>query len=200
MTRPPNIFITHHRNIDMDTRLSRLTTRSVNETNEKNAANESSISAAASPAAKVRPARWRDQFAICGLECACFGAARLAFGLWPRVGSKRTQAWLAEVGDNTDRQAAGYLIAYPWPLDGQPLTYIGGVGVKQSHRQQGIGEHLTRQVLAANKTVWLHVREHNRSAIHLYDKLGFQVLKPLSHFYSNGDHALVMLHSSNSQI
>jgi ribosomal protein S18 acetylase RimI-like enzyme len=155
--------------------------------------------AAVLPCLTVRTARWRDQFAICGIECACFGRMRLPFGLWARVGGSGVETWIAEAGieaangKQSGLRAAGYLIAYQWPLDGRPLTYIGGVGVKPAYRQQGIGEQLTRKVLDAGDTVWLHVRDHNRSAIQLYDKLGFHVAKQLSHFYSNGDNALVML-------
>ena len=141
----------------------------------------------------VRIATSRDRGRVRQIECACFGHARLLFGLWQRVGQRvawrDTLTLIAEVNGTP----AGYLIAYPHELEGEPETYIGGVGVLPQYRKRGLGTRLMQAVLAEHISLWLHVRAGNPAAIAMYRRLGMCELQRLIKFYSNGDDALVMV-------
>ena len=63
-------------------------------------------------------------------------------------------------------------------------SWIAGVGVSITHRGQGIGEELMRDVLETARVrglreVLLEVLVQNEPAIRLYDKLGFERLREL---------------------
>lgn len=58
---------------------------------------------------------------------------------------------------------------------------ITNVAVLPSHRKQGIGDRLVREMLALAKEkeiskIMLEVRASNQAAIHLYEKYGFEFL------------------------
>jgi ribosomal-protein-alanine N-acetyltransferase len=123
------------------------------------------------------------------LECACFGRMRWLFGLWPRVGQPGVNTWIAEAAGG---HPVGYLIAYPHKLDGQPVMYVGGVGVAPTYRRRGVGAQLMQALLAEHPSLWLHVRAGNTAAIALYRGLGMRERQRLSHFYSNGEDAILL--------
>jgi ribosomal-protein-alanine N-acetyltransferase len=123
------------------------------------------------------------------MECACFGRARILFGLWQRVTRKDTLSFIAEV----DGGPVGYLIAYHHDLDGQPVLYVGGVGVLPQYRRQGLGKRMMQAVLVGQTPLWLHVRAGNIPAIAMYRQLGMRARQRLCRFYSNGDDALVLV-------
>lgn len=125
---------------------------------------------------------------MCRLEMACFGKARLLFGLWWLIGKPTTHLWVAEEQD----QMIGYVIAYPNEVAGQVLPYIGGVGVSPTRRNAGIGAKMMQAAMSQHPHLWLHVRASNAPAIRLYKKLGFIELKRELEFYSNGEDALVL--------
>ncbi len=139
--------------------------------------------------AMIRPASKSDRTQICWLECACFGWERLLFGLWPRIGRRGISTWIAEVGE----KAAGYSITYYRELDHQMVWYVGGIGVLQPYRHNGIAQQLMAAVFSDHPTLWLHVRATNRAALNLYEKLGMHELRRITRFYSNGDDAIVMV-------
>ena len=136
----------------------------------------------------VRPAVWRDRGVVRRIECACFGRARLLFGLWSRTGGRDAMVWLGEM----DGTPAGYLVAYKKDLDGRPALYVGGVGVLKPFRKSGIGTCLMNAVFAEQYPVWLHVRASNMAAIALYRKLGMCERRRATGFYTSGEDALVM--------
>ena len=136
----------------------------------------------------VRLATRADRWAICPIECTCFNWERLLFGLWWRVGQRDTCTWVAEA----DGAIVGYLIAYDKTLNDRALPYVGGVGVRPSHRQHGMGAQLMQAMMQANPQVWLHVRARNQSAIRLYERLGLVHAQTLSRFYGNGEDAFIM--------
>jgi ribosomal-protein-alanine N-acetyltransferase len=143
--------------------------------------------------ALVRKATRKDRWAICAIECACFGWERLPFGLWQRVGNAHTQAWFAELA----AQGVGYLIAYPKPFNGVETLYVGGVGVRLEARKRGIGAVLMGAVMHTHSAIWLHVRARNLPAVTMYEKLGFQLISNLPRFYANGEDAFVMYWTKN---
>lgn len=137
----------------------------------------------------VRSATARDRRWVRQMECACFGRSRVLFGLWQRVGKGDSLSYIVEVNG----APAGYLIAYPRELNGQPVTYVGGVGVLPAYRQRGLGTRLMKTILAEHTSLWLHVRAGNRAAFVMYRRLEMCTLQRLCRFYSNGDDALVMV-------
>lgn len=137
----------------------------------------------------VRTATSRDRGVILRMECACFGHARILFGLWQRVAKKDTFTIVGEVNG----VPAGYLIAYQHDLDGQPVMYVGGVGVLPQYRRNGLGKRMMQALLVNQTPLWLHVRAGNVPAIAMYRQLGMRARQRLSRFYSNGDDALIMV-------
>ena len=137
----------------------------------------------------VRVATSRDRGAVLRMECACFGRARILFGLWQRVAKKGTSTFITEVNG----VPAGYLIAYQHDLDGQPVMYVGGVGVLPQYRRNGLGKRMMQAVLVNQTPLWLHVRAGNMPAISMYRQLGMRARQRLSRFYSNGDDALILV-------
>jgi ribosomal protein S18 acetylase RimI-like enzyme len=137
----------------------------------------------------VQLATSKDRGTIRHLECACFGRFRLLFGLWQRVGRHDTLSFVNEVNG----VPAGYLIAYPNDLDGQPVMYVGGVGTLPQYRRRGLATHLMQAVFAKHASVWLHVRAGNIPAINMYRRLGMCPRQRLNGFYSNGDDALILV-------
>ena len=136
----------------------------------------------------VRFATERERGPVRRIESACFGPARILFGLWPRVGKRGVMSWIADV----DGAPAGYLIAYDKLLDNTLLSYVGGVGVLPRYRGLGLGTRLVASVLSNQHTLWLHVRPSNVAAIGLYRKLGMRELCRVARFYADGDDAIVM--------
>jgi ribosomal protein S18 acetylase RimI-like enzyme len=137
----------------------------------------------------VQLATWRDMLAICRLEMRCFGGVRLIAGLWQRVPERGVTTWLARHGGT----AAAYLIAYPRPLDNVDVPYVGGVGTAPEFQRRGIGRELMQAAFARHGALWLHVRASNTPAIRMYEALGMHMQERITHFYQNGDDALVML-------
>ena len=65
-------------------------------------------------------------------------------------------------------------------------------------RKKGLGSQLMSEMIKdcrANKVrnITLEVREHNTSAIHLYEKFGFKKVLLKEHYYTNGDNAVYMV-------
>lgn len=136
----------------------------------------------------VRQAGRRDLLTVCRIECASFGFARLLSGLWPLTGNRGVRAWIVEA----DQRPAGYLVAYKNALNDRWVMYVGGVGVLPEHRKCGLATRLMRIVLGEYRSVWLHVRASNASAIAVYRKLGMGELRRIPRFYPNGENAIVM--------
>jgi ribosomal-protein-alanine N-acetyltransferase len=143
---------------------------------------------AASHSISVHTAAWRDMFSICKLESESFGAARILFGLWQRVGQAGVTTWIAR----SNRTSAGYLIAYPRELGSESIPYVAGVGVSGAFKRRGIGRELMLASMDAFPRVWLHVRADNTPAIRMYESLNFAMQDRIHAFYQNGDDALVM--------
>lgn len=137
----------------------------------------------------VREATSRDRGTIRKMECACFGSVRILFGLWQRVAKKEVFTFIVEMNGIP----AGYLIAYHHDLDGQPVMYVGGVGILPQCRRHGLGKRVMQAVLTDQTPVWLHVRAGNMPAIAMYRQLGMHARQRICRFYSNGDDALIMV-------
>jgi [ribosomal protein S18]-alanine N-acetyltransferase len=140
------------------------------------------------PPLSVHTATWRNMPSICKIEAQSFGAARILFGLWQRVGHPDVSTWIAHQGNS----AAGYLIAYPRALGDEEIPYVAGVGVSPAFQRRGIGRELMLVSMEAYPRLWLHVRATNTAAIRMYESLKFTTQNRVHAFYQNGDDAIVM--------
>lgn len=73
----------------------------------------------------------------------------------------------------------GNLSLIPFNAENQHRMLIANVGVEPASRKKGIAKALTEKALQLAReekidSVWLHVREDNPVAIHLYESLGFK--------------------------
>lgn len=76
------------------------------------------------------------------------------------------------------------------------------VAVKKEFQNKGIAKQLIEKsfsILKDNNVLFytLEVREHNKSAIALYEKLGFKFVVLKEKYYSNGDNAIYMMKGLN---
>jgi len=82
--------------------------------------------------------------------------------------------------------------------------HVISVAVLPSHQRKGIGYALIREAMQAMvnykaKECYLEVRESNLSALHLYNKLGFETARTLRNYYADGEAAFVLaIHLSRS--
>ncbi len=107
-----------------------------------------------------------------------------------RAGSDNSfTKWATRAAETTSLPLTGYI----WEEDGrivgnaslvpfrhhkQRIYLIANVAVHPSHRRRGIARALTERAIQHAhekkvKDIWLHVREDNPEAIHLYTRLGF---------------------------
>jgi len=88
----------------------------------------------------------------------------------------------------------GYIIY--WKIKGE--VQISNIAVHPDFRQRGIAEAVLRQVMNELKRegaefITLEVRPSNTAALHLYRKLGFEILGIRKNYYTHPqEHALVM--------
>jgi ribosomal-protein-alanine N-acetyltransferase len=97
-------------------------------------------------------------------------------------------------------QILGYLCCW-YVVD---EVQIVDIAVHPSHRRQRIGECLLRYALETGRqrgaqSAHLEVRRSNRSAIALYQKLGFSEVAVRRRYYANGEDALLMSCQLSSQ-
>ena len=95
------------------------------------------------------------------------------------------------VAEKNDR-VIGYLIG--WILSDE--AHIANVAVARSQRRRGVAEALIREFLTRSAgcvKVFLEVRQSNRAARQLYQKLGFYEIAVRKNYYEEeGEDALVM--------
>ncbi len=77
-----------------------------------------------------------------------------------------------------DGQLIGNVSLIPYFIRGRRYFLIANVAVHPAYRRRGIGRELTQQAVDFTRqrgcpSVWLHVREDNPGAVHLYHSLGF---------------------------
>jgi len=101
----------------------------------------------------------------------------------------------------TEHQLIGYISAYAENDTG----YIASIAVHPDHRGNGIGRTLLRvamRILERHPTltaIQLHVRQSNKPAIHLYQKLGYVTIGIETNYYADGEAALMMTHTIQSK-
>lgn len=97
----------------------------------------------------------------------------------------------------------GRLVAYLCYQQILDECHILNVAVHPDRRRRSIAEQLVTHLIQGNPAIrdcFLEVRENNRPAIGLYEKLGFRVIGRRLRYYRNGEHALVMQYRLNDPI
>lgn len=84
-----------------------------------------------------------------------------------------------------------------WELDGRPAAYLLKILVLDVNKGQGFGAELMKRNLETLSDLGfssaaLEVQVDNMAAIKLYKKLGWQEVRRVRSFYSNGSDALSM--------
>jgi len=76
--------------------------------------------------------------------------------------------------------------------------HVISIAVLPEHRNKGVGRTLIKQALRALSNVYkvkdcyLEVRVSNKSAITLYEKVGFRIERTIRGYYSDGENAYIM--------
>jgi ribosomal-protein-alanine N-acetyltransferase len=82
--------------------------------------------------------------------------------------------------------------------------HIISIAVLPEHQKKGLGFSLVQRAMQAMmgynaKECYLEVRTSNQSAVELYKKLGFEVIRTIKNYYADREDALVMAkHLSSS--
>lgn len=137
----------------------------------------------------IETASWRDLNAVRRLEQICF--PQDAWPLWDIVGVltlPNVVRLKAVAGD----QLVGFIAADVRLA--QRVAWIATVGVLPEYRGQGMGQALmeTCEQVVKTPTIRLNVRVSNATAIHLYERLGYNRVGLWPGYYSDGENALVM--------
>ncbi|GGL68837.1 GNAT family N-acetyltransferase [Halocalculus aciditolerans] len=93
---------------------------------------------------------------------------------------------------------AGYTVCDTIPSHGRPLGHVKDLAVHPDRQGEGLGRALLERglaVLAAQnvRSVKLEVRRSNQAALSLYRDHGFEYLRTLPRYYSDGEDAFVMI-------
>jgi len=147
----------------------------------------------------VRPAAEEDLFQIVDIE------ARSNRPPWSieafRAELVKPHAHFWAVTDNeTDSQVLAYAV-FALPAE---QAHIQTVAVHPDHRRQKMGAHLIRQVIAfamrqEADSLILEVRKGNEAAVHLYQSVGFDVIRTIDKFYPDGEAAYVMVYKTERE-
>jgi ribosomal-protein-alanine N-acetyltransferase len=146
----------------------------------------------------IRQATRADLLDVFGIEKEVFDQP------WPYSAFERqvgTPAFLvSETGGPVaaNGEITGYVVADTIPNHRQPLGHVKDIAVHPDSRGEGIGAALLRRSLSALagqgvRSVKLEVRRSNDAAMNLYEKHGFEYLRTLPQYYSDGEDAYVLV-------
>lgn len=93
-----------------------------------------------------------------------------------------------------DGRVVGNLTLIPYLVGGRRYYLVANVAVNPAYRRRGIARQLTAKAIEharqrSVERVWLHVRDDNEAAVHLYKSLGFTERARRSTWFSNGQPA-----------
>jgi len=137
----------------------------------------------------IEPATWRDLNSVRHLEQACF--PKDAWPLWDLIGilSLPNVVRLKAVSGGN---LVGFVAGDIRPAD--KFAWIATIGVLPEFRNQGIATALLAECEGRLPVprVQLCVRASNRTAIRLYDGLGYHRMAIWPRYYHDGEDAIVM--------
>ena len=92
----------------------------------------------------------------------------------------------------------GKIVSYVGVISAPPEADITNVATHPDFRRQGLGEAVLYALKAEAakrdlETLFLEVRRSNEPAIHLYEKLGFEVIGERKGYYSNPKEDAVLM-------
>ncbi|MCG1001929.1 MULTISPECIES: GNAT family N-acetyltransferase [Halobacterium] len=146
----------------------------------------------------IRQATRADLLDVFGIEKQVFDQP------WPYSAFERqvgTPAFLvSETGGPVaaDGELTGFVVADTIPNHRQPLGHVKDIAVRPDSRGEGIGAALLQRSLVALgrqgvRSVKLEVRRSNDPAMNLYENHGFEYLRTLPQYYSDGEDAYVLV-------
>jgi ribosomal-protein-alanine N-acetyltransferase len=155
--------------------------------------------APAAAAPRVRAAEEQDLGAVTAIESASFSDpwGRIVLALWLAPGG-RGAAWVVSpAGEAETAPPVGYALYALAPGEVELLR----VAVLPGARGRGCARRLLEVSLAAladggRPDCHLEVRDSNRAAIRLYERLGFELSGRRRGYYPNGEDALLYRHSA----
>ena len=139
---------------------------------------------------EIKPASWRDLFAVQEIERACFKE-----DAWPLIELMAALTFPGTVrlkAENSHR-IAGFIAGDI--RRNEQTGWILTVGVLPPYRRQGLAATLMFHCEQAMKMpqVKLSVRRSNQPAIQLYQKLGYAQVDVWSNYYHDGEDGIVMV-------
>ncbi|SNR35720.1 ribosomal protein S18-alanine N-acetyltransferase [Halorubrum vacuolatum] len=140
----------------------------------------------------IRPVNRGDLLDVLRIERRCFSDP------WPYATFERlldAPAFL--VAEDAD-EVVGYVVADRTPNFDRDIGHIKDLAVRPETRGAGVGRALLRAALARLRiegavVVKLEVREDNETARSLYASEGFEPVRRLPRYYSDGEDALVLV-------
>ncbi|MDY0117924.1 MAG: ribosomal protein S18-alanine N-acetyltransferase [Sulfurimonadaceae bacterium] len=138
----------------------------------------------------LRPATHQDAKELSLLEKELFGFENYPLSYASFVYHIKNNLLIVAVEEG---EIAGYILV----LIKRNTPKIYSLGIKQAHRNKGIGSLLLKEILYKTKekefkSLILEVRVDNKSAIELYKKYNFEVFETRKSFYKDGCDALIM--------
>ena len=138
---------------------------------------------------EIKPASWRDLFAVQEIERACFKE-----DAWPLIELMAALTFpnIARLKAINKEKIAGFIAGDIRSVEG--TGWILTVGVLPDYRRQGLAEELMARCEKAMKMrlIKLSVRRSNQVAIQLYQKLGYAQVDVWTKYYHDGEDGIVM--------
>ena len=138
---------------------------------------------------EIRPMKFDDIDAVYGLELKLFASPG------PRVFFENDLNLLATIAfvSTAQNKVIGYVLGSCVSDE----LHVQNIAVAEEWQRKGLAMQLMNglehEALSRNcRHFYLEVRPNNRSAIRLYEKLGYAVLYTRYHYYLDGDDAYVM--------
>jgi len=98
------------------------------------------------------------------------------------------------VVENDSSKVVGYCVA----SEKGEFAHLISIGVLSEYRRKGVGVALLKALLAwlsqrpRVKEVWLEAKAGNGAAVKFYERFGFEVVRRIENYYSDGSPALIM--------
>ena len=138
---------------------------------------------------EIKPASWRDLFAIQEIERACFKD-----DAWPLIELMAALTFpnIVRMKATNHEKIAGFIAGDIRRNEG--TGWILTVGVLPEYRRQGLAKELMDKCERAMNMplIKLSVRRSNQAAIQLYQKLGFTQVDVWNSYYHDGEDGIVM--------
>jgi ribosomal-protein-alanine N-acetyltransferase len=148
----------------------------------------------APPVPRIRRARPEDVDHLLAIERASFVEPWEPDTIRQSIGWFPSSCFVAE----WQNEVVGFLIGSPQPVNDGFYGHICNLAVAEEYRGMGIGRLLVRRaehqfLMEGALGIQLEVRESNKGARSFYKKLGYEEVFLFPQYYSNGEHAVVMM-------